>query len=66
MNTSNESPDGQQRRLFVVCAIAAMALFAIALYSWSQGVDSASLSIGTGITDVRSVGASYLSGPNTP
>jgi hypothetical protein len=66
MTTANESPDGPQRRLFVVGAIAAIFLVARALYSWSHGVDSGSLSIGTGFTDVRSVGASYLSGPNTP
>ncbi len=65
MTTLTELPNGPQRRLFVVAAIAAVMLFGLALYAWSQGVDSTSLSIGAGVTDARAAGSSYLSAPNT-
>lgn len=66
MATSEESSAGHHKRLFVVGAIAAVMLFALALYAWSQGVDSASLSIGASALDAASAGSSYLNGPPRP
>ncbi|MFT6142917.1 MAG: hypothetical protein ACJAZO_000087 [Myxococcota bacterium] len=66
MTVSTELSDRLQRRLFAVGAVAAMMLFAFALYAWSQGIDTANLSIGAGVTDVRSSSSVGLRKPNTP